>query len=37
LAEYPAISIHAYAVMRNHPHLVVQVDPVIAADRPDDC
>lgn len=36
LAECFAISIHAYAVMSNHLHLVVQVDPVIAVDWSDE-
>jgi hypothetical protein len=36
LAECFAISIHAYAVMSNHLHLVLQVDPVIAVDWSDE-
>ena len=36
LAECFAISIHAYAVMSNHLHLVVQIDPAITANWSDD-
>ncbi|WP_157500137.1 hypothetical protein [Lysobacter sp. Root983] len=30
LAESSAIAIHAYAVMSNHLHLVVQLEPALA-------
>lgn len=36
LAECFAVSIHAYAIMSNHLHVVLQIDPVIAADWSED-